>query len=638
MLQEDVLTLEETVELPAPELERQTRVLLGFLSNLWGPDQLVLRAGKLEALSLLRSERLTDRLVALQRLVYEDPTIDAEDGLSPDELLLDLEDQIADLVAMRTVEESLDRKIATKMEERHRDYLRDLRREALREDIGPENSTTLRKLEELKELEERGLDSTALRLMRPQALGEVVGQDEAVESLFSKLGTPFPQHVILYGPPGVGKTTVARLILDEVQKMTHTPFKEAAPFVEVDATVVRWDPREITNPLLGSVHDPIYQGSKKDLGDEGIPEPKVGLVTKAHGGILFIDEIGELDPILQNKLLKVLEDKKILFESSYFDEDNPRVPEYIRKLFAEGAPADFILVGATTRAPDDITPAIRSRCAEVYFNPLSANQTEEIVQQAADRLGVIIKPEVAELVAEYTSEGRKAVRILADAYGRAFLRKARAKGKEANKKLAITSADVRAVLRASREKSSHATKASVGEEVGAVLGLGVVGFLGSLIAIEAAVFPSQEKGKGSHRFNRAAGDMAHDSFFNATSVIRRVLGDNLIDYDVHVNVVGGGKVDGPSAGVALVTAIASSLKSKPVPQNVAMTGELSLHGKVKAVGGVVEKIHGAQQAGVKKVFIPQDNAPEVEGLFPDLDVIPVATIEDAFSKLWGDFV
>ena len=61
MLQEDILTLEETVELPSPELERQARVLLGFLSNLWGPDQLVLRAGKLEALTLLRSDRLTDR-------------------------------------------------------------------------------------------------------------------------------------------------------------------------------------------------------------------------------------------------------------------------------------------------------------------------------------------------------------------------------------------------------------------------------------------------------------------------------------------------------------------------------------------------------------------------------------------------
>jgi len=638
LLQEDILTLEETIELPSPELERQARVLLGFLSNLWGPDQLVLRAGKLEALPLLRSDRLTDRLIALQRLVYEDPTIQAEDGAEIANLLHDLEDQIADLVAMRTVEESLDRKIANKMEERHRDYLKDLRREALQEDIGPENSTTQRKLEELEALAQRGLDTTALRLMRPETLEQVVGQPEAMESLFSKLGTPYPQHVILYGPPGVGKTTVARLILDEVRNLEHTPFKEEAPFVEVDATVVRWDPREITNPLLGSVHDPIYQGSKKDFGDEGIPEPKVGLVTRAHGGILFIDEIGELDPILQNKLLKVLEDKKILFESSYFDEDNPRVPEYIKRLFTEGAPADFILVGATTRSPEEINPAIRSRCAEVYFNPLTPAQTEKIVSQAAERLGVVVKPEVPALIARYTSEGRKAVRTLADSYGRAYYRRNRDKKGKSGKKVVITEQDVRAVLRAGRQKASYTTRACSSQEIGAVLGLGVKGFLGSPIAVEAAVFPCSSKGKGSHRFNTAAGEMAHDSFFNATSVIRRVLGDNLCDYDVHVNVVGGGNVDGPSAGIALVTAIASSLREKPVPQDVAMTGELSLHGKVKPVGGVVEKIHGAQQAGVKRVFIPAENAPEVEGLFPEVEVIPVATIEDAFHKLWGDFV
>ncbi len=637
MLSEDLLALDDTFEMPSPELDRQTRVLLGFLSNLWGPDRLVLKAGKLEALALLRSERLTDRLVALQRLVYEDPTIEAPEDSDPHEMISDLEDQIADLVAMRTVEENLDRKIATKMEEKHRDYLRDLRREALKEDYGPETSSTLKKLDELKSLEERGLDSSALRLMRPADLAEVVGQDEAVDSLFSKLGTPYPQHVILYGPPGVGKTTVARLILDEVKDLPFTPFKQEAPFVEVDATVVRWDPREITNPLLGSVHDPIYQGSKKDFGEEGIPEPKVGLVTKAHGGVLFIDEIGELDPILQNKLLKVLEDKRIQFDSSYFDEDNPRIPEYIRHLFTEGAPADFILVGATTRNPEDINPAVRSRCAEVFFKPLSPSQTESIVRQAARRLGVTLRPEVAPLVARYTSEGRKAVRILADSYGRAHLRKARGSSEDSEpfKRITVTAADVKAVLRSGREKEPHQTRAGAQAEVGSVLGLGVKGFQGSPIEVEAAVFPSAEKGKGSHHFNRAAGDMAHDSFFNATSVVRRVCGENLNDYDVHVNVVGGGKVDGPSAGLAVVTAIVSSLKGRPVPGDIAMTGELSLHGKIKPVGGVVEKIYGAQQADIRQVYIPAGNAAEVEDLFPDVEVIPVARIEDAFVKLWG---
>ena len=150
--------------------------------------------------------------------------------------------------------------------------------------------------------------------MRPQTVAEIVGQESAVQALLAKLATPYPQHILIYGPPGVGKTSAARVALEAVKSHAHSPFAKKAPFIEVDGTTLRWDPRDVTNPLMGSVHDPIYQGAKHDLADIGIPEPKMGLVSEAHGGILFIDEIGEMDPLLLNKLLKVLEDKRVTFE------------------------------------------------------------------------------------------------------------------------------------------------------------------------------------------------------------------------------------------------------------------------------------------------------------------------------------
>ncbi len=122
---------------------------------------------------------------------------------------------------------------------------------------------------------------------------------------------------------------------------------------------------------MGSVHDPIYQGAGP-LGQAGIPQPKPGAVTKAHGGMLFIDEIGELHPIQMNKLLKVLEDRRVFLESAYYSSEDPNIPAHIHEIFQKGLPADFRLVGATTRMPHELPPAIRSRCLEVFFRRADA--------------------------------------------------------------------------------------------------------------------------------------------------------------------------------------------------------------------------------------------------------------------------
>jgi ATP-dependent Lon protease len=609
------------------ETSRYVAALYDVLAATIGADKLVLRAGKMNALKMMRSDALPDRICALQRLVFEDPTLERVTGRANSRrVIAEIEERLADLIAQKSVEDSIERRINTKMIERHQDYLKDLKMEALREDSGPETPATQKKLEELQQLGARGLSASALQLLRPQSLKEVVGQEAAIRSLLAKISSPYPQHVILYGPPGVGKTTVARLALEVAKARAYTPFKKDAPFVEANGTTLRWDPRETTNPLLGSVHDPIYQGSRREFADSGIPEPKLGLVTRAHGGVLFIDEIGEMDPLLQTKLLKVLEDKKVTFESSYYDESSPNVPAYIKRLFAEGAPADFILIGATTREPQDIDPAIRSRCAEVYFEPLTQTQIVSIVNGAIKRLGAKAARGVPQLIASYTIEGRKAVQIVADAYGHALYR-------NHNKPVVISEDDVRDVVSSGRLVQHTLVKARSTREIGKTFGLGVLHYLGSIIEIEAVAFGSSAAGKGSVRFNDAAGSMAKDSVFNAAAVLRAVTGLDTANYDLHINVIGGGNIDGPSAGLAIFLALYSALTKTPLPQDVAITGELSIQGKVRPVGGIVEKLYAARQAGMRAILVPKENMREIDRSLAGIDVVPISSVEQAFKAL-----
>ena len=607
------------------QLFRQVSALYTIMANLYGSDQLILKANKLEAVDLLRSKEIGERVLGLERVAFEDPTISEVPTYEQiPGILGEIEEEVAELVARRSVEDKLERKVAERMQDRHEEYVRDIKLQLLKEEGAVDNAQTLKKLEALQELDRKGLSKSALEILRPARLEEVIGQERAIKSLLAKIASPYPQHVILYGPPGVGKTTVARLVLEEAKKLGYTPFAQDANFVEVDGATLRWDPREVSNPLLGSVHDPIYQGARRDLVDSGVPEPKLGLVTDASGGVLFIDEIGEMDPILQNKLLKVLEDKRVNFDSSYYDPDDPNVPKYIKKLFTEGAPADFILIGATTRDPSELNPALRSRAAEVFFEPLAPVDIQRIIGQAAGKLELELGEGVAELIANYTIEGRKATNILADAYGVALYKN------PAAKQVCLSVDDVKEVVQLGRLSPYALTRASQTQEVGKIFGLGVSNFLGSLIEIEAVAFPAREKGRGKIRFNETAGSMAKDSVFNAASVVRRVTGEDMGDYDLHVNVVGGGLIDGPSAGLAILLAITSTITNRPIYQDLAVTGEVSIRGKVKAVGGIPEKVYGAKQASIRRVLVPQENALDVPA-GSGMEIIAVSTVEEAMG-------
>jgi len=494
-----------------------------------------------------------------------------------------------------------------------------------------------KEMERLHKMRQIQLTKPLAEKTRPTSLDDIVGQKEGLRALKAALCGPNPQHVIIYGPPGVGKTAAARVVLEEAKRSPRSPFQKDAKFVEVDATTVRFDERGIADPLIGSVHDPIYQGAGA-MGVAGIPQPKQGAVSKAHGGVLFIDEIGELHPVQMNKLLKVLEDRKVFLESAYYNSEDPNIPRHIHDIFQNGLPADFRLVGATTRTPEEIPPAIRSRCMEIFFRPLTADEIGEIALKGFDKIGFPPNEEAIGVVKRYAKNGREAVNIVQLAGGLALT----------DNRTEITQADIEWVVNSSQLSPRPDKKIHPEPRVGLINGLAVYGpNLGTLLEIEVTamaaepgqgkvnltgIVDEEEMGGGARTIRRKS--MARSSVENVMTVLRR-LGLRPQDYDLHINFPGGVPIDGPSAGIALATAIASAITNRPIDNELAMTGEVSIHGKVKPVGGIVAKVEAAYQAGARKVIIPKDNWQEMFGDYEALKIYPVETIEEVLSMALG---
>lgn len=495
-----------------------------------------------------------------------------------------------------------------------------------------------KEMDMLKRMRSNSLTEPLTEKSRPEKFTEVIGQEQGIRALKAALCGANPQHVIIYGPPGVGKTAAARLVLKEAGKNPKSPFKKNANFVEIDATTLHFDERGIADPLIGSVHDPIYQGAGA-FGIAGIPQPKPGAVTKAHGGILFIDEIGELHPVELNKLLKVLEDRKVFLESSYYSSEDPNMPDYIKDIFDNGLPADFRLIGATTKSPEEILPAIRSRCVEVFFRSLNQDEIVEIGVNAAKKNGLEIDESGKKIIAEYCYNGREVINLIQLCAGNAL--------NESRKR--INKEDIEWVIESCHYVRRIEPVVGKEAEVGIVNGLAVYGVdEGRLMPIEVCAEKALKEGTGSlktggiieeesicsnNRKLRRKGT-AFSSIENVITVLNNIYKIECSNYDICINFPGGFPVDGPSAGIAIAAGIYSAIKKVKIDNYTAMTGEIGVFGGVKAIGGIKAKINGAKRAGVKRVIIPKDNWNENLEKIDNIKICTVENVREVFELLF----
>lgn len=489
-----------------------------------------------------------------------------------------------------------------------------------------------KEMEQLRKMRSVSLSEPLAEKVRPSSFNDIVGQEDGIKALKAALCGPNPQHVIIYGPPGVGKTAAARLVLEEAKQNQKSPFKKSSVFVELDATTARFDERGIADPLIGSVHDPIYQGAGA-MGQAGIPQPKQGAVTNAHGGVLFIDEIGELHPIQMNKLLKVLEDRKVFLESAYYNEENTQIPSHIHDIFKNGLPADFRLVGATTRTPSEIPPAIRSRCMEVFFRELTQEEISEVARNAAEKVQLSMSEKAIEILSNYARNGREAVNMVQIAAGLAIT----------DDRTYIKEEEIEWVVHSSQLTPRMERKINEKSAIGLVNGLAVYGpNTGALLEIEVTVIKAKEKGSinitgivdeesiGGQGKSIRRKSMARGSIENVITVLRS-MGVPADEFDIHVNFPGGTPIDGPSAGIAMATGIYSAIYKIPMDNTVAMTGEISIHGNVKPIGGVYPKVKAAKKAGATKVIIPKENVQTILNEITGIEIIPVTHLDEVFE-------
>lgn len=430
----------------------------------------------------------------------------------------------------------------------------------------------------------------------------------AVRNLTSKGESPI---ICLVGPPGTGKTSIARSVAKALDKK----------YVRISLGGVR-DEAEIRGhrrTYVGAMPGRIVNG----LRSAGVKNP-----------LMLLDEIDKMSSDYKgdtaSALLEVLD-----------AEQNKKFRDHYVEIPIDLSEVLFI---ATANSVQDIPRPLLDRMELIEVTSYTENEKlhiakEHLLAKQMERNG--IRPEqlaitdkaMAKIISGYTREA--GVRNLERKLGEICRKAARPLYEGEKEKIKVTEQNLEKFL--GKEKYSFDKKNDT-DEVGIVRGLAWTSVGGDTLEIEVNIMP----GKGEFQLTGQLGDVMKESAQAGISYIRSVSEEYHIpkkffqENDIHIHIPEGAvPKDGPSAGITMATAMLSAITKTPVRADVAMTGEITLRGRVLPIGGLKEKTLAAKNAGIKTICVPKKNEKDIDEISPEikkgLEIVFVEQMKDVLD-------
>ena len=424
----------------------------------------------------------------------------------------------------------------------------------------------------------------------------------AVRALTKKGDSPI---LCLVGPPGTGKTSIARSLAKALKK----------PYVRISLGGVR-DEAEIRG------HRKTYVGAMPGRIANGIKSAGV------KNPLLLLDEIDKVSTDYKgdtfSALLEVLD-----------SEQNNRFRDHYLEVPVDLSEVTFV---TTANSLQTIPRPLLDRMEVIEVSSYTENEklhiaTEHLIPKQLERHGLTKEQLTISKGVNYTKEA--GVRQMEREIGNICRKAAREIYEHDKKRVQVTERNIEKYL--GKEKYTY-QMANAEDEVGIVRGLAWTSVGGDTLQIEVNVMP----GKGEIILTGQLGDVMKESAQAGISYIRsisskyKVAEDFFEKHDIHIHIPEGAvPKDGPSAGITMATAMLSAITDKKVRADLAMTGEITLRGRVLPIGGLKEKLLAAKNAGIRTVLVPRENKKDVDELSSEitkgLEIIPVSQMEEVLK-------